>query len=216
MLKAIIFDFDGVISESVGVKADGFAAIYEPFGKEVIRKVLDHHYLNGGISRFDKLRFYHKNFLGIELNGLELEKLAEKFSNFVVKKIINAQYVNGAIDFFENNYKKYKLFISTGTPQDEIEIIIKEKEIDHYFIEVHGSPRSKIDHINSILINNDLSKHQTIFVGDAKQDCKAAKTAGLKFIARIHEKNLFLEEEPYLVKDLSELEKLILNDELQY
>ena len=209
MLKAIIFDFDGVITESVGVKADGFAMIYHQYGNKVVNKILKHHYANGGVSRYEKFRHYHKTFLGKELSDSDLEELGKRFSEFVVNSVIEAPYVSGALEFFTENYKKYSLFISTGTPQNEIEIIIKEKAIDHYFIEVHGSPRSKIDHINSILINNVLSKHQTIFVGDAIQDCKAAKTAGLKFIARIHEKNLYLAEEPYLIKDLSELEELI-------
>ena len=30
MIKGILFDFDGVIVESVGVKADGFKKLYEP------------------------------------------------------------------------------------------------------------------------------------------------------------------------------------------
>ena len=63
MIKGVIFDFDGVICESVGIKTDGFAMLYEPYGKDVVDKVIKHHLVNGGVSRFEKLRLYHKIFL---------------------------------------------------------------------------------------------------------------------------------------------------------
>ena len=39
MLKGIIFDFDGVIAESVEVKTDAFANLYQPYGDNVVNKV---------------------------------------------------------------------------------------------------------------------------------------------------------------------------------
>ena len=57
MVRNIIFDFDGVISESVGVKADGFAMIYKEYGTNIVDKVLNHHYANGGVSRYEKFRY---------------------------------------------------------------------------------------------------------------------------------------------------------------
>ena len=54
MIKAIIFDFDGVIAESVNVKTEAFASLYEPYGKDVVNKVEQHHLANGGVSRFEK------------------------------------------------------------------------------------------------------------------------------------------------------------------
>ena len=41
MLKGIIFDFDGVIAESVQVKTDAFSSIYKPYGKDVVDKVVN-------------------------------------------------------------------------------------------------------------------------------------------------------------------------------
>ena len=63
MLKGIIFDFDGVIAESVQVKSDSFAALYKPYGLDIVKKVVEHHEANGGMSRFYKFRLYHESFL---------------------------------------------------------------------------------------------------------------------------------------------------------
>ena len=49
-IQAILFDFDGVIADSVHVKTEAFAKIYEPYGKEVVNRVVTHHIANGGVS----------------------------------------------------------------------------------------------------------------------------------------------------------------------
>ena len=58
-IKAIIFDYDGVIAESVNVKTEAFAEMYKPYGESILKKVVSHHEANGGISRFEKFRIYH-------------------------------------------------------------------------------------------------------------------------------------------------------------
>ena len=63
MLKGIIFDFDGVIAESVQVKTDAFVELYKQYGSNILEKVIKHHEGNGGMSRFEKIKFYHESFL---------------------------------------------------------------------------------------------------------------------------------------------------------
>ena len=63
MLKGIIFDFDGVIAESVQVKTDAFVELYKQYESNIVEKVLKHHEANGGMSRFEKIKFYHESFL---------------------------------------------------------------------------------------------------------------------------------------------------------
>ena len=62
-MKAIIFDFDGVILDSMGIKSEASAKIYEPYGDEIVKKVMEHHEANGEMSRYKKFEYYHKNFL---------------------------------------------------------------------------------------------------------------------------------------------------------
>ena len=51
-IKAIIFDFDGVIVESLDIKTGAFKKLYEVFSEEIATKVVNHHLINGGISRY--------------------------------------------------------------------------------------------------------------------------------------------------------------------
>ena len=62
-----------MIAESVNVKTEAFASLYESYGKDVVKKVLQHHLANGGVSRFEKFKIYHKELLNIELNDQNLQ-----------------------------------------------------------------------------------------------------------------------------------------------
>ena len=134
MLKGIIFDFDGVIAESVQIKNDAFAELYISYGNEIVEKVLSHHKANSGVSRFEKIKYYHNTLLNIDLSEKEIMDLAEKFSSIVINKVIRASFVPGALGYIRRNYNRYKLFISSATPTAEMKQISAGKNIINYFI----------------------------------------------------------------------------------
>ena len=191
MLKGIIFDFDGVIAESVQIKTDAFARLYEDFGSEIVNKVVKHHVANGGMSRFEKIRLYHKSYLNKAITNKENEELANQFSVLVVEKVIDSPYVPGVFKYIQKYYKKYKLFISTGTPTEEMKQILEGREIAQYFAEVCGSPEKKDEHITKIMSKYNYHADDLIFYGDAKTDINAAEKANIPFVLI---KNSFNEE----------------------
>ena len=90
--EAFFFDFDGVIVDSINIKTDAFAELYKPFGEEVISKVVSHHVSHGGMSRFEKFRYYHENFINKKISESEMMELAQKFSDLVVGKVLSQLY----------------------------------------------------------------------------------------------------------------------------
>ena len=62
IVDSILFDFDGVIADTVEIKTRAFYSIYEEYGTAIAEKAVEHHILNGGMSRFEKVKFYHKKF----------------------------------------------------------------------------------------------------------------------------------------------------------
>ena len=209
MIKAIIFDFDGVIAESVNVKTEAFASLYEPYGKQIVKKVVQHHLANGGVSRFEKFKIYHKDLLNIELNDQNLQELSNQFSDLVVDKVIKAPYVPGALEFIKINHKKYDLYISSATPSVEIVQIVKQRKIFDYFKGVNGSPISKNKHIKKIIKSNNYKKTEVIFIGDSTSDRDAANENNIKFIARINNGESPLKNEINKIVDLVDLENAI-------
>jgi len=182
MLKGIIFDFDGVIAESVQVKTDAFISLYEQYGDNIVTKVIEHHEANGGMSRFEKIKLYHGFYLNKAITNEEIEELASQFSKLVVQKVIDSPYVPGVFQYIQKCYKKYNLFISTGTPTNEIKQILNARDIAEYFIEIHGSPEKKSVHITQIISKYNYHPEELIFYGDANTDINAAKQAGVPFV----------------------------------
>ena len=182
MLKGIIFDFDGVIAESVQVKTDAFSSLYEQYGDNIVTKVIEHHEANGGMSRFEKIKLYHGSYLNKAITNEEIEELANQFSKLVVKKVIDSPYVPGVFKFIQKCYEKYNLFISTGTPTNEMEQILIGRCIAEYFIEIHGSPEKKSVHISKIMSKYNYIPDELIFYGDANTDIDAAEQANVPFV----------------------------------
>jgi HAD superfamily hydrolase (TIGR01549 family) len=209
MIKNIFFDFDGVLAESVNVKTEAFRQLYLPFGEEIAEKVVQHHLANGGVSRFEKIKIYHKDFLNQILTEKEVLEWADQFSALVLEGVVNAPAVQGAEQFLKKS--SYSSWIITGTPTEEIKEILKRRAWDTHFEEALGSPEKK-QHWTEYLLNlHQLKREETIFIGDATADYEAALFSGLHFILRETEDNysLFTTFEGSRIKDLTELDQLL-------
>jgi len=189
-LKNIIFDFDGVILDSLDVKTKAFVSIYESYGSDIADKVRSYHINNGGVSRYEKFKFWHKNYLNIELNEDELSRLANKFSNLVIDKVLLSKEVKGSINFIKNYHKNFNFFIVSGTPHNEINKIADKLNISKYFNEILGSPKNKIECCNVLKEKYLLEPESTIFLGDAMSDFKAARYNEFHFALRLSDYNL--------------------------
>ncbi len=181
--KAFIFDFDGVIADSVPVKTEAFAELYKSFGDKIVAYVVQHHKMHGGMSRFLKIRHYHKELLKQDLSEEELMLWAKKFSELVLEKVIQAPFIKGVQKFIHILHQQRKsMFIVTGTPEDEIQRIIREKQLSSYFLEIKGSPRRKDDNLKYLLEKYFIDSHKSVFFGDSPEDFRAASSLGIQFM----------------------------------
>ena len=178
-----VFDFDGVLADSVNIKTWAFGELYKQHGEKVVNQVVNHHIANGGISRFEKFKYYHKNFLNLELSEKGIQELCKSFSNLVMKAVINSPEISGADKFLKYYCINNKLsFVNSATPQNEIQEIIAQRKMDKFFTSVYGSPNSKLDNLRSIFSRYNTTPDQTVFFGDAIADFNAAKGVGCEFI----------------------------------
>lgn len=207
-IKVIIFDFDGVIADSVDVKTKAFAELYRQYGSEIEQKVINHHLKHGGVSRFEKFRIYHETFLNQRISNEDISLLAEKFSDLVISQVVNASYIKGAFEFINENFQRYDFFISSGTPEAEMKKITGLKKISKFFVEIYGSPDKKEKHVERILKTGKYKKNETIFVGDASSDRNAAKFHEIPFVGVLNG-NVDFSNEQYKINDLTELEEVI-------
>ena len=178
-----IFDFDGVLVDSVDLKTRAFAEIYLSYGTQVVEQVVLHHTKNGGMSRYDKFRHYHNNILGQAITSKVIEELSERFSSLVVEKIITSDEVEGVSDILDFcKQQKIICTIVSATPKDELRKIVELRGWAEGFKFVYGSPESKVDNIKKTLKATSISKSKAIFFGDSTNDYDAAKACGIDFV----------------------------------
>ena len=56
--QCIIFDFDGVIVDSIAIRDEGFKKVLKNFGDDNVIRLLKYHRENAGLSRYNKFRYF--------------------------------------------------------------------------------------------------------------------------------------------------------------
>jgi phosphoglycolate phosphatase-like HAD superfamily hydrolase len=206
-IRAIVFDFDGVILESADVKTDAFLELYAEHGAAVVQKVRDHHLANLGVSRFKKFAWIAENVLRCPLTDDALAALGRRFSDLALARVLAAPFVPGAeAALAALGARGLPMFVASGTPHDELQQIVAHRGLDGSFHEVHGTPREKPEILRDLLARHGLTAGEVLFVGDGMSDYKASCTVGTEFLARdtaaLHDdwKTLGVRLEPDLVR----------------
>lgn len=184
MIRAIVFDFDGVLAESVDVKTRAFASAFSDEPPQVVQQVVAYHLQNGGVSRFEKFETIYRDILKRPLPEAMFQRLCEQFSRFVVEEVVAAPWVEGAQEFLTTHHGRYQFFIVSGTPDEELKDIVRRRGMAAWFDEVLGSPKAKDALLREAMRRHHLQSAELVLVGDAESDWLAARQVGIPFIWR--------------------------------
>lgn len=210
MIKAVFFDFDGVIVESVDIKTKAFTELFGAEGPDAVRQVVAYHLDNAGVSRFDKFHYIYREILKRPLTDEEFKRLCDIFSGLVVDGVATAPYVEGAIEFLEEYSSAYECFVVSATPQQEMEEIIRRRGLVSFFTGIYGAPNKKADVVRKVLAANGTNPADAVYIGDAMSDYEAARDNGLHFIARINRnENIFEKTDCIKIPNLSHLAEIL-------
>ena len=182
MIKNILFDFDGVIIDSMPIREAGFRLIFQDFDKYLVDKLIDYHNQNGGLSRYVKIDFFFNNILKKPIQKDQSFSYAKSFSDIMKKELVKREYlIIDSLFFIKGNYKKYNLHIVSGSDEEELQYLCNELGIATYFHSIHGSPTAKSMLVKKILLDNNYDINETILIGDSINDLDASIDNGIKF-----------------------------------
>jgi phosphoglycolate phosphatase-like HAD superfamily hydrolase len=192
--QAIIFDFDGVVVESGEIKTQAFANLYREYGETVMTAVAEYHTFNGGMSRYDKFRYFQETLLEKPpLTPEQEQHLDRRFSELVVEAVIASEAVPGAAELIRKEAERIPLFVASGTPEAELNTIVIRRGLASYFTAVRGSPTPKQKLIADILTAHALLPERVLMIGDALIDYQSAQINNVSFLGRVRpgDKNPF-------------------------
>lgn len=204
--KVIFWDFDGVIKETIDIKADAFVSLFADRGSEIMRRVKEHHEANGGMSRYQKFSIYLE-WCGEIPTEQQIKDLSNDFSALVFEGVINAQWVAGAQEYLVQNPYDQVFILVSATPAEELLSIIARIGFQDVFRSIFGAPVAKRDAIAEVLAEMNINKEHAVMIGDATADYNAALENGIAFVLRKHKSNkeFFLSYEGLAIENITEL-----------
>lgn len=195
-MKAIIFDFDGVIVNTYEQHYRVFSKVYENLDRE------KHKLLFEGILHESKENFKVRDNAIDEFKLLEKELLKKKVSKDV-------------LHILKKLKKRYLLFIISSNKESVLHAFFEKENLQNLFDKIYGFETHKRKDIKFKLLLEEynLGKNDVVFITDTLGDVLEAKKLGIKSIALdsgFHERERLEKGKPFkIVSKLKEILEII-------
>ncbi|MCX5831739.1 MAG: HAD family hydrolase [Deltaproteobacteria bacterium] len=175
MRKLLIFDFDGVVVDSLDVYEGTVRSCLEKIGQHFIK------------TRADFLALYEDNFYAsLAKRGVNLDA----FMAAAVDILAQVNYGDmkpypGLNPVLAKLQAGNILVIVSSSGSEDIHLILRLHQLQDYFQDVLGSDVhfSKKEKILQVLAKYAIDKDNTYYIGDTTGDIKEAQAVGIKTIA---------------------------------
>ncbi|MEN2413838.1 HAD family hydrolase [Flavobacterium mesophilum] len=189
--KTILWDFDGVIMDSMPVRDKGFEIVLQKYPQDQVSLLMNYHQKNGGLSRYHKFRYFFEEIRKESITDDEILALAEQFSAVMLENLLDENLlIQDSLNFIKDNHKKYNMHVVSGSDGNELRYICEKLGLSKYFISIHGSPTPKKELVQKLLLESAYKKEETCLIGDSYNDLEAAEVNEIVFIGYNNEKLL--------------------------
>ena len=202
--KLFLFDFDGVIVDSLAFYRESSGRCFERMG------------INPAATRDDYLDLFEDNFyVALTKRGIDIAEFGR-----VAKQVAPTVDFNIIVPFYEMAPVLEKLIIDnvilvvSSNSRKAIDQILSRHNFDQYFDDILSADfmLSKVDKIIHAMKEWEIGKERTYFIGDTVGDIREAKEAGVKTVAVTwgwHPKERLIKAAPdYLIEDPVELSQI--------
>jgi phosphoglycolate phosphatase-like HAD superfamily hydrolase len=181
--KVILWDFDGVLMDSMPIREEGFKRTLSGYPEEEVSRLLAYHHKNGGLSRYVKFRYFFETVRGESIDNSRIMELAGRFSEVMMELLINEELlIHDALDFVKRAYQGLPMHVVSGSDGVELNKICERLDIGKYFRSIHGSPTPKIQLIAELMQKHGYDPATTVLIGDSVNDHDAAVVNNIDFV----------------------------------
>lgn len=175
-MNLIIFDFDGLLVDSVRVKQDCFTKISENYGYRYSDVVASISVQKKVWTRNDFFREISK----MSNMKIDFESIKKEFDIMCFDAIICADREDN-LQFYRDKSDDYWALVS-ATPEVELKKIVGHFQWSKYFQSgIYGAPSSKVENIIPILKKFKNESNQCYMLGDTVTDFDVSKKLSLDF-----------------------------------
>jgi len=175
--ETIILDCDGVIFDSNNLKLDAFRDALDNFDKNLVEEFIEYFKNNFGTSRYYLAKVFIEEFLKQDFDEKLYQNILKKYSQNCIMLYEKSNITKDFLNFIEK-YKNKQFYVASGSDQEELREVFKQRGLNNYFKAIYGSPKKKSEIVQNIVKDNKNS----VMIGDAMSDMNAAKGSEIDFI----------------------------------
>jgi beta-phosphoglucomutase-like phosphatase (HAD superfamily) len=183
LIRVVVFDFDGTLVDSNGIKQCCFGEVvaHMPGGPDAL--------IAARRSGGDRYRIFARIARMLQpgddaATRALASKLAADYTQRCLRKIAVAPERRGARDALRAlRLRGMRLWISSATPLRDLHDVLRARKMLALVDGALGAPRTKLQNLRAILACEGAMPREAVVVGDGLDDQAAARRAGAWFVA---------------------------------
>lgn len=180
--KNIIFDLDGTLWDSRHAIVENWNQVLSEYS--LLETPLKPDDMNPymGLLATDVLKDLYPKLTTEKIREI-LDEIERREAGFI-QKVGGVLYPNVSETLFQLQ-KNYRLFIVSNCQDGYIEAFLEYFQFQAWFQDFESFGRTgenKAQNIKKVLDRNELSRAETVYVGDTRTDCESARANDLDFI----------------------------------
>jgi phosphoglycolate phosphatase-like HAD superfamily hydrolase len=177
----LVFDCDGVILDSNGIKTTAFFNAALPYGARAAEALVEYHRNHGGVSRHRKFEYLLRSIVGTSVDQPSLAPLFETYAR-EIRQGLRTCRIDPDLEPLRKGTAQARWMVVSGSDQDELREVFRLRNLTRYFEGgVFGSPDTKDQILGRELATTNIVL-PALFIGDSRYDHEAALRAGLDFV----------------------------------
>ena len=178
-----LFDCDGVILNSNGVKSEAFYRSALPFGEALADQFVEYHKRNGGVSRYRKFEYFVHTMLSRRGDYALVDNLLARYSELLEDGLATCEVDRYGLEMLDRLRPEGSSWcVVSGGDQQELRTLFEKHSIAEFFdAGIFGSPSTKVEIIDRLIVDHGLDE-PLVMLGDSKLDYEVAEHFGMSFI----------------------------------
>lgn len=190
-IRAVLFDFDGVLADTEGLHYETLAAVLEEEGITLTREVNDREYIGIDVNRSFEKAFRDA---GKELSACRCPALVTRKSELFIAAVDRVSVFPGIPELVEQAAARAACGIVSGALRAEIHAVLRRHDLDRFFPHIvaadDGLPSKpspagylRLLELLRIARGQRIDAAECLVVEDSVPGIRAARSAGMRCAA---------------------------------